>query len=179
MSEKCNHVQQLMLEALTAPLSAEQRRGVRLHVTDCAACRAYERALEADDRLLRDYAGMLGPTVAGIENAVVEALGREVVEGRSRRTPRMGSRRVRLAAAAVVACGILAWIAFLLLRLSQPTVTLAETLATMREQPWIHVVQSGTLNDGEIYEYWECFDVRTRARKAPGGKSPMRTTPRT
>ena len=170
MREKCNHVQQLMLDALTAPLSAEQRRDVQQHVTDCAACRAYELGLEADDRLLRDYTEMLGPTVAGIENAVVEALDREVVEGRSRRAPRMGSRRVRLAVAAVVVCGILAWIAVLLLRLSQPTVTLAETLETMREQPWIHVVQSGTLNDGETYEYWECFEARTRARKAPGGK---------
>ena len=77
--------------------------------------------------------------------------------------------RATLAAAALIACGMLVWLGRLLLPLGQSTVTLAETLATMRTRPWIHVVQSGA-SDGGVYEYWECFDARTRARKLPRGR---------
>ena len=95
MSAKCDRFQQLMLDGLNAKLSADERRAVEQHVTDCAACRAYGRALEADDRLLSGYAETLRPTVTRVENAVVEALGREESPVRSRGTQCRRGRRVQ------------------------------------------------------------------------------------
>jgi len=126
--------------------------------------------LEADDRLLSDFAEAMGPTVTGIENAVMEGLERGVPAPRSARQPRFRGRRLRLVAAAVIACGVLTLVGHLLLSLGKSTVTLAETLEAMHKTPWIHVVQQRSADDGDVYEYWECFDARTRARKMPGGK---------
>ncbi len=166
MSEKCDHVRKLMLDALTVPLSPEKRSDVQRHVKGCVACREYEAALEADDRLLSDFTGAMRPAIAGIETAVMETLWKD----RRRLPPAFWGRRMGWVAAAVIACGILALVGSLLLPLSTSTVTLAETLESMRHVPWIHVVQRPSPGDADAYEYWECVEARTRARKMPGGK---------
>ncbi|UCD51949.1 MAG: carboxypeptidase regulatory-like domain-containing protein [Phycisphaerales bacterium] len=170
MNDGCDHFQQLMLGALGTPLSSSQLGELQRHVEDCATCRAYQERLEADDRALSAFTEAMQPAIAGIETAVMETLQHEEPAPGFKRASRFWSRRMEWAVAAAVALGILVLVAHLLTPLSTSTVTLAETLESMRQKPWIHVVQTRYPGDEEGYEYWECFGARTRARKAPGGK---------
>jgi hypothetical protein len=170
MSEKCDHFQQLMLDALTVPLSPKKRSDVQRHVKGCIACREFEEGLEADDRLLSDFTEAMRPAIAGVEISVMEALQRQESAPCSRRPPLFGGRRMRLVAAAAIVCGVLVLVGSLLLPLSTSTVTLAETLEAMKHVAWIHVVQTRSPDNTDAYEYWECFEARTQARKAPSGK---------
>ena len=72
MNAGCDYFRELMLDARTVPLLREQAGEVEQHIKACAACRTYGEALEADDRLLSDFAEAMGPTVAGIEADVCD-----------------------------------------------------------------------------------------------------------
>lgn len=166
MTDQCEYFRELMRSALTTPLPRQQAREVEEHVAACAACGLYREDLAADDRLLADFARRMAPAVEEIARTVVEAIGQRQSEA-SR--GHWGSRPWRVVAAVAIVCGVIAVVGRLLLPLGEPSVTLAQTLARMREAPWIHVVQTMESGDGRRYEYWERAAGAVLVQKRPDG----------
>lgn len=77
MKSVCNNIQEKIPELIAGTLSAEKAAELSRHIDECPACRGYLNALQADDKLLRDFAEAMQPTVARLEEGVVGALGDE------------------------------------------------------------------------------------------------------
>ena len=174
MNVQCSQYRDVLPDLLSGTLTLEREAEVHRHLRTCSECRALFQALQADDALLARFTEALGPTVTGIEAAVMEALageGQELdPEEQSVGIRSLWGKRVGYVAAAVIVFGLMMLAGRALLPLSAPTVSLAQTLEAMRSRPWIHVVQTSALEEGQRREYWEHFGARIRARKMPDGK---------
>lgn len=111
MQDDCKNVQNQMAELVTGTLPAEEAAELQGHVSTCAACQAYLKALQADDVLLGEFVESMQPAVARIEGKVTEALNREPSSRPARailiwRTI-IKSKVTKIAAAAVIAIALL------------------------------------------------------------------------
>ncbi|MHC4621785.1 MAG: hypothetical protein ACYTEQ_28930 [Planctomycetota bacterium] len=77
MESTCKKIQGQIPELLTAKSPVETGGFIRDHINRCPACSKYLQALQADDKLLADFAKAVQSTVAGLESTVIDALGRE------------------------------------------------------------------------------------------------------
>lgn len=106
MENSCENIQEWIPELITGTLPAEKAAELQHHISQCPACREYLEAMQADDRLLGDFAETMQPRVARLENKVIEALNRvtsrETVSSISVWGRILRSRMTRLAAAAVL-----------------------------------------------------------------------------
>lgn len=147
---------------------------LRRHLEECPACREYMKKLRADDALLGEYAEAMRPARGRVEEAVFRSFDNPLSERCDRpvvpTTAVFASRRPWLTAAAAVAMVSLGVLAWFLVSLGMPSPTLAQTLAAMKERPWVHSLIAMRSKQGiEVYEDWQRFDVHDRARKTPGG----------
>ncbi len=78
MENSCQKNQEQILQLMAGTLPTEKRVELERHIYKCAACREYLRGLEADDRLLGDFAEAMQPRLGQLEEKVVDALSREV-----------------------------------------------------------------------------------------------------
>lgn len=78
MENSCQKNQERIFELMAGTLPAEKRLELERHIDECAACREYLRGLEADDKLLGDFAEAMQPRLGQLKEKVVDALSREV-----------------------------------------------------------------------------------------------------
>ena len=110
MKSVCNDVQEQIPELTAGTLPAEKAAELSRHIDACPACREHLNALQADDKLLTDFAEAMQPSVARLEEGVMGALGDE------RASEPVGSTSIwrtllrgpvtRFAAAAVLLIGV-------------------------------------------------------------------------
>jgi len=81
MEERCRDIQKLIPELLAGTLPDEKASALRGHVSRCPACRRYLQALQGDDRLFSDFVETMQPTVARIQDRLMESLGEELRKG--------------------------------------------------------------------------------------------------
>ena len=74
MENSCQNIQEQILELVTGSLPTEKIAEIQRHISRCPACSEYLRVLEADDKLLGDFAEAMRPTVARLEKNVIDAL---------------------------------------------------------------------------------------------------------
>jgi len=74
MQDNCKSIQEQIEEVVAGSLPAERAAELQAHIIACAACRAYLEALQADDKLLGKFAEAMQPTIARLENSVIEAI---------------------------------------------------------------------------------------------------------
>lgn len=77
MENNCQEIREQILELIAGTLPAEKAAAVQHHLSECPACCEYLQALQADDKLLGDFAEAMQPTVARLENNVTYVLNRE------------------------------------------------------------------------------------------------------
>jgi hypothetical protein len=106
MENGCKDIQEQIPEFITGTLSAEKTAELQHHIDRCANCSKHLEALQADDKLLGDFAAAMQPRVARLENNVIDSLQCRLSEKPSRAIPMLRavlrSRMVRFAAAAVL-----------------------------------------------------------------------------
>jgi len=106
MENSCENIQEQIPELITGALPAEKAAELQRHISQCPACSEYLEALQADDKLLSEFAEAMQPRVARLENKVIEVLNRvtskESVSFISIWRRVLKSRMTRLAAAAVL-----------------------------------------------------------------------------
>jgi len=110
MKNTCEKVRKQVPELITGTLPAEQVDEIWEHLSRCAECEAYQKALEADDRLLVDFAESAQPRIQRITENVISALEQEdtlqefavrTIKGAS------GRRLSKLAAAVIIAAVVM------------------------------------------------------------------------
>jgi len=77
MEKVCQDIREQIPELITGALPPERAAELRQHIDQCPACSQYVQALQADDKLLRDFTEGMQPTVAQLEKNVIEELNRE------------------------------------------------------------------------------------------------------
>jgi len=106
MGNSCENIQEQIPELITSTLPAEKAAELQRHISHCPACSEYLEALQADDKLLSEFAEAMQPRVARLENKVIEVLNhvtsKEAVSFISIWRRVLKSRMTRLAAAAVL-----------------------------------------------------------------------------
>jgi len=111
MEKSCENIRQRIPALVTGTLSAEKAADLQHHISQCPNCSEYLKALQADDRLFEDFAKTMQPTIARLENEVIDGLNRatskRAVEPISIRRTVMKSRIVKVAAAALIIIAIL------------------------------------------------------------------------
>jgi len=77
MEKVCQDIQEQIPELITGALPPERAAELRQHIRQCPVCSEYLQALQADDKLLRDFTEGMQPTVARLEDKVIETLSSE------------------------------------------------------------------------------------------------------
>jgi len=77
MENICRDIQEQIPELVTGALPRERADELRQHIGRCPACTRYLQALQADDKLLGDFTEGMQPTLARLEDKVIEELNRE------------------------------------------------------------------------------------------------------
>ena|GEM_PF-6631126 len=110
MDNECDRAREQMADLLSGDLTDEQAAGLRRHTDACAACRAYLEGLQADDRLLVEFAEAMQVSVVRIERKVAEAIEQggagEAVRRVSAWRVMLKNPLVKLAAAAVIVAAV-------------------------------------------------------------------------
>ena len=106
MENICKNIQEQIPDFVSGTLPAEKIAELRQHIDRCPSCNSYLQALQADDKLLSNFAQSLQPALARLEDNVINTLARatSVKPVRSISVWRiiMKSRITKLAAAACV-----------------------------------------------------------------------------
>jgi len=74
MENICQNIQEQIPELITGTLPTEKVAELERHIDSCPACREYLEALQGDDKLLSGLAGVMRPSIARVENNVIDAL---------------------------------------------------------------------------------------------------------
>jgi len=77
MENTCQDTQDLMPQLIEGSLSDKQAAQLQGHISQCPACCRRLQALRSDERLLSNFAEAMQPTVARIQNSVIQTLGGE------------------------------------------------------------------------------------------------------
>ena len=80
MENNCENIREQILEFIAGTLPSGKKAELEHHISQCLTCGKYLKELQADDKLLGDFAEAMQPTVARLENNVIEALNRESSE---------------------------------------------------------------------------------------------------
>jgi hypothetical protein len=106
MEDICQNIQEQMPEFIGGTLSAERTAELQQHVDSCPACSEYLKALQADDKLLGDFAQAMQQVVNRLEKNVMDTLSRTAsskpVSPKSIWRIIINSKAAKLAAAAVL-----------------------------------------------------------------------------
>jgi len=81
MDETCKSIREQIPELIGEGLSAQKAVELEQHRSQCAECNEYFRALEADDKLLSEFAKSMQPNVARLENITMDELRRRKLAG--------------------------------------------------------------------------------------------------
>ncbi|MHC4425442.1 MAG: anti-sigma factor family protein [Planctomycetota bacterium] len=109
MENSCKNIREQIPELITGSFSAEKAAELQHHISRCPNCSKYLEALQADDKLLGDFAEAMRPSVGQLENSVIDAL-QHIPSEKPRRAVStcrtvLRSRVTKLAVAAVLLIG--------------------------------------------------------------------------
>ena len=111
MENTCQKIQEEIPELITGSLPDEKAAELYHHIEKCPACSEYLQKLQADDKLLGNFAEAMQPTVARLENNVMDALKHRPIDKTIHTIAIwktiMKSKITKLAAAAVVIIAVL------------------------------------------------------------------------
>lgn len=111
MDDICKKIRQQIPELIGTGLSAEKAVELEQHRSQCPACNEYFEALEADDKLLCEFARAMQPSVARLGNIAIDELRRRpsggVIQTVSMGAAILSSRAAQVAAAVLVVAAIL------------------------------------------------------------------------
>ncbi|GAG11496.1 unnamed protein product, partial [marine sediment metagenome] len=74
MENTCENIQEQIPELITGALPAEKTDELQQHISQCPACSEYLEALQADDKLLSEFAEVMQPKITRLENNVIDVL---------------------------------------------------------------------------------------------------------
>ena len=74
MANSCENIQEQIPELITGTLTAEKAAELQRHISHCPACSEYLEALQADDKLLSEFAKVMRLKIARRENNEIDVM---------------------------------------------------------------------------------------------------------
>ncbi len=106
MEKICENIQEQISELIEGQLTAENKLAIERHISQCPACAVYLRQLQADDKLLNDFADAMRPVLSRLEKKVIDSIKFTPAEKQLTLTliwrTIMKSKITKLAAAAII-----------------------------------------------------------------------------
>lgn len=112
MDDICKGIREQLPELIGEGLPPEKAVELEQHRSQCPACNEYFQALEADDRLLREFAESVQPNLTRLENITIDELRRRQLRGAFRGVST--GRRILYKRASQIAATILIFSAILI-----------------------------------------------------------------
>jgi outer membrane lipoprotein-sorting protein len=78
MSEQCDKIRHRLPEFVLGGLAQSEEKEITGHLAECGTCSRYEKALRSDHERLKNWAGEVQTSLAGMEDRVMGALERRV-----------------------------------------------------------------------------------------------------
>jgi hypothetical protein len=170
LNTPCEPYRLMMLDWISGSLDDERCCELRQHLDGCSDCRAYCTLLQNDDKVLTTFTEAMQTAVLRIETSTLNALRDEVGALRPADPPGWGAQAkgyLKIAAVVAVVCLVIVAASHLAGPFRVSSVSLAQTLETMRGMSWVHTTETSSAEPGVVRECWECFDPHIVARKAP------------
>jgi len=160
MENSCENIQEQIPEFVTGALPAEKADELQHHISQCKVCSEYLEALQADDKLLGEFAEAMQSRVVRLENNVIEALGLRPSDKTVQTIPIwrtiMKSRITKITAAAVIIIAVTIVVNRFGGSIDGSSVALGQIMENMKKMPWMVMVTKGP--EGVVAEQWLCFD---------------------
>lgn len=142
MKENCDNIRQQIPGLITGTLSAEKTTELQHHISQCPNCSKYLKALQADDEMLGEFVEAMRPTIARLENNIIDSFESRQLNKTICAFPMWGiiikSRITKMVAAAVIVVGILLPI-ILLDKTGTPAFGMDEVTTAMAKVEWMHM----------------------------------------
>lgn len=173
MEKNCRVIQEQIAELVTDSLSAEKAAELKRHINQCPSCSEYLRALQADDKLLGDFADAMQPIVVRIEDRVISGLKDRQPSSSSDPS---GVLRVIVRQRAwkfVVAAMILIGLVIVMYRdngsidITPPA--FGKMLEAMERMPWLHIVRYDHTTNYQ-QETWFSYNPKILVTRYGNGK---------
>lgn len=174
MENTCQNIQEQIPELITGALPDVKTAELQQHIGQCPVCNAYLEALQADDKLLSEFAKAMRPIVNRIENNVINASDGVISKKPVNSIPLYGiftkRRLVKFVAAAIIAIGVLQLSNYFNGSFNGSTQVLAKALERMKQSSWVYSVSETHSPQGKnIRHVWKSFDTHVDITKEQNG----------
>jgi len=174
MENSCENIQEQIPELITGTLPAEKAAELQRHISHCPACSEYLEALQADDKLLGEFAKVMRLKITRLENNVIDVLdgvaSKKTVNSVSIVSTNIKGPFIKLAVAVVMIIAILSVLNHFTGSFDSSTIVLAKALERMKQSSWVYSISETYSPQGKsIRHVWKSFDPHIDITKGQDG----------
>ena len=175
MENTCQNIQERIPELTIGALPDGKTAELQHHISQCPDCGEYLKSLQADDKLIREFAKAMQPIVNRIENNVINSLDGYVSKKPVKPVPLFGiitkGRLVKFTAAAIIFICAVQLLNSFNDSFDGSTVVLAKALEKMTKSSWVYsTIESHSEQGKKIRYIWKSFDAHIDIIKEHDGK---------
>lgn len=164
MENNCEDIQEQIPELITGALPDGKTAELQHHISQCPNCGEYLKALQADDKMLGEFAKAMQPIVTRIEDKVINAQDNVVSKKSFNSVPLYGiitkRRFVKFTAAAIIVICVLQLSNYYNDSFNNSSLVLAKTLEKMTQTAWVYsTIETHTEQGKKIRHIWKSFDA--------------------
>lgn len=164
MENTCQNIQELIPDLTIGALPDGKTAELQHHISQCPDCGEYLKSLQADDKLLSEFAKAMQPIVNRIEKKVINALDGYVSKKPVQATPLFGiitkGRLIKLTAAAIIFFCAVQLLNYFNDSYDGSTIVLAKALESMKKSSWVYsIIETNTQQGKKIRHIWKSFDA--------------------
>ncbi len=161
MEETCKNIREQILDFVSRTLFAEKIADLQRHINECENCGNYLRALQADNKLLSNFAQSLQPALTRLEDNVINTLAqtKPVKPAKSISVWRiiMKSPITKLAAAACIIIAVTFGLNIVFNKSVSTAYALEQTIKASHSIRYIYV-RNSIVSHEEPMEFWLEFE---------------------
>ena len=158
MDNHCKNIQDQLAGYILGILDAEDCEKIDEHVNRCQQCRQYKRVLEDENRVLLQFGEEIKETLTVRQDKVIEALNTLARISHKRNFSQwrriIGSRKMKLTAAAVIIVAVMA-VSVSVLDMATPAYAVEQTIDAIKKVKTVHM--AGEFYGRGEFECWLRF----------------------
>ena len=175
MENTCQNIQEQIPDFITGTLPDGKTAELQYHINQCPDCGEYLKSLQADDKLLREFAKAMQPIVNRIENNVINSLDGYVSKKPVKPVPLFGIitkvRLVKFTTAAIIFICAVQLLNSFNDSFVGSTVVLAKAIEKMTKSSWVYsTIETHSEQGKKIRHIWKSFDAHIDIIKEHDGK---------
>jgi hypothetical protein len=163
MENTCHNIQEQIPDLITGTLPDEKTAELKHHISQCPDCRECLELLQADDKLLREFAEAMQPIIRRIEQKVIKTQEEVISKQQFNPSPLFGiitkGRLIKLTVASIIFICVLELSNYFNKSFDGSTLVLAKALEKMTQSSWVYsTIETRYEQRKEIRHMWKSFD---------------------